>query len=32
LSRLPGSLRALARWRISSLKRNFSSWSSMAGW
>src|SRR6266566_1967128 len=29
LSRTPGSATALARWRISSLNRNFSSWSSM---
>ena len=31
LSRMPGSATALARWRISSLNRNFSSWSSMRG-
>jgi len=30
LSRVPGSATALARWTISSLNRNFSSWSSMA--
>ena len=30
LSRMPGSATAFDRWRISSLNRNFSSWSSMA--
>jgi hypothetical protein len=29
LSRVPGSAMAFERWRISSLNRNFSSWSSM---
>ena len=29
LSRIPGSATAFARWRISSLNRNFSSWSSI---
>ncbi len=32
LSRTAESAIAPARWRISSLNRNFSSWSSMAGW